>query len=111
MTALAQWFLFSSHDSVLLHIAANPDCTINEIADAMALTPRTVSRTMRDLSRAGILYIRKTGGQPRYAVNLDCPFLHPSIKGYTLRYVLGQMAEQGQLLMAASYLDAHGGGA
>jgi DNA-binding transcriptional ArsR family regulator len=111
MTALAQWFLFSSHDSVLLHIAANPDCTINEIADAMALTPRTVSRTMRDLSRAGVIYIRKNGGQPRYAVNLDCLFLHPSIKGYTLRYVLGQMAEQGQLLMAAAYLDAHGGGA
>ncbi len=111
MTALSQWFLFSSHDSVLLHIAANPDCTINEIADAMALTPRSVSRTMRDLSRAGVLYIRTNGGQPRYAVNLDCPFLHPSIKGYTLRDVLGQMAEQGQLLMAAAYLDAHGGGA
>ncbi len=102
MTALAQWFLFSSHDSVLLHIAANPDCTINEIADAMALTRDTVSRTMRDLSRAGILFIRKDGRQPRYAVDLDRPFLHPSIKGYTLRYVLGQMAEQGQLLMAAA---------
>ncbi len=102
MHAPTQWFLFSGHDSVLLHIAANPDCTIDEIADAMALTRDTVSRTMRDLSRAGVLYIRKNGGQPRYAANLDCPFLHPSIKGYTLRYVLGQMAEQGQLLMAAA---------
>lgn len=102
MHASTQWFLFSGHDSVLLHIAANPDCTIDEIADAMALTRDTVSRTMRDLSRAGVLYIRKNGGQPRYAANLDCPFLHPSIKGYTLRYVLGQMAQQGQLLMAAA---------
>ena len=102
MSTPAQWFLFSTHDSVLLHIAANPDCTIDEIANATALTRRSVSRTMRVLGRAGMLYIRRNGREPRYSVNLDRPFLHPSIRGYTLRHVLGQMAEQDRLLMAAA---------
>ena len=100
MAAPAQWFLFSSRDSVLFHIAANPGCTIDEIAEAMALTRPGASRILGDLSREDMLYIRRNQRQRRYAVNLDTPFLHPTVRGYTLRYVLGQMAEQGQLLIA-----------
>ena len=103
MTAPAtQWFLFSSHDSVLFRIAANPGCTIEEVAEAMALTRDVVSSTMADLSRAGVLFVRGNGSQARYTVNLESAFLHPAVKGYTLGDVLGNLVEQGRLLMASA---------
>ncbi len=103
MTAPAtQWFIFSSHDSVLFRIAANPGCTIEEVAEAMALTREGVSRTMADLSRAGVLFVRENGSQSRYTVNLNSAFLHPAVRGYTLGDVLGNLAEQGRLLMASA---------
>jgi len=102
MTApITQWFLFSSHDSVLFRIAANPGCTTEEVADAMALSRDVVSRTMADLSRAGVLFVRGNGSQARYTVNLDSAFQHPAVRGYTLGDVLGNLVEQGQLLMAS----------
>ena len=102
MTApISQWFLFSSHDRVLFRIAANPGCTIEEVAEGMALTRDVVSRTMADLSRAGVLFVRGNGSQARYTVNLDSAFLHPAVKGYTLGDVLGNLVEQGQLLVAS----------
>jgi len=94
MTApVTQWFLFSSHDSVLFRIAANPGCTIEEVAEAMALTRDVVSHTMADLSRAGVLFARGKGSQARYTVNLDSAFLHPAVRGYTLGDVLGNLVE------------------
>ena len=98
---VTQWFLFSSDDSVLFRIAANPDCTIEEVAEAMALTRDVVSSTMADLSLAGVLFVRGNGSQARYTVNLDSAFLHPAVRGYTLGDVLGNLAEQGRLLMAS----------
>ncbi len=95
-------FIFSSHDSVLFRIAANPGCTIEEVAEAMALTREVVSRTIADLNRAGVLLVRENESQARYTVNLDSAFLHPAVKGYTLGDVLGNLVEQGQLLMAAA---------
>ena len=37
-----------------------------------------------------MLLVNKDGRRHRYAVNLDAPFLHPSLEGYTLQAVLGQ---------------------
>ena len=95
-----QWFLSSSHGTVLFHIAANPECTINEIADAMTLTRRAVWGTIGDLRRARMLHVRKEGRRHYYTVNLDAPFLHPTVRGYTLRPFLSQMVEHARLLMA-----------
>jgi DNA-binding transcriptional regulator LsrR (DeoR family) len=92
----------SSHGSVLFYVAVNPDCTITEIADDMALTRRTVWGLIGDLRRAGMLHVRKDGRRHHYAVNLDAPFLHPSVNGYALRVVLGQIAAQPQKPTAVS---------
>ena len=97
-----QWFLSSSHGNLLFHVAANPECTIKDIADAMCLTRRTVWGVIGDLRRAGMLRVRKNGRRHHYTVNLDALFLHPTVRGFTLRHVLSQVAEQGQLLMAAA---------
>jgi len=86
--------VFSSQGIALVCIAANPDCTINDIASAMSLTRRTVWSLIGDLRRAGMLHVRKEGRRHHYTVNLDAPFLHPTLTGYTLRPILGKVIEQ-----------------
>jgi DNA-binding transcriptional ArsR family regulator len=86
-------YLFSSHGIVLFYIGANPGCTINDVASAMSLTRRTVSSLIGDLRRAGMLHVRKEGRRHHYTVNLDAPFLHPTLSGYTLRPILGKVIE------------------
>jgi hypothetical protein len=84
-----QWYHCSSHGTVLIHIAANPDCTIREIADALSLTRRTIWGIVGDLRQRGMLSIRKNGRRHHYTANLSAPFLHPTVTGYTLGDVMG----------------------
>ena len=88
------WYLVSSHGAILFYVAVNPECTIKEIAEAMSLTRRTVWGVIGDLRRAGMLHIRKEGRRHHYTVNLDAPFKHPVLNGYSLRLVLGQLVDQ-----------------
>ncbi len=51
----SDWYLYSSHGLVLIYIAANPDCTINEIAHHMGRTGRTIWSLFRNLRQANML--------------------------------------------------------
>ncbi len=89
------WYLVSSHGSILFYIAANADCTVDDIMDGMSLTRRTVWGIVGDLRRAGMLEVRRSGRLHHYSVNLDGPFLHPTIGDMPLRTILGQMMRDG----------------
>jgi len=91
---IRSFYLFSSHGAVLFYVAANPHCTTNDIAEAMALTHRTVWGLLGDLRQARMLDVRKEGRRHRYAINLDAPFVHPCLNGYTLRAILGQISAE-----------------
>lgn len=91
MTIENHWYLVSSHGAILFYVAVNPECTIKEIAEAMSLTRRTVWGVIGDLRRGGMLHIRKEGRRHHYTVNLDAPFKHPVLNGFSLRLVLGQL--------------------
>jgi len=56
------------------------------------LTRRTVWGLIGDLRRAGTLHVRKQGRRHHYTVNLDAQFRHPSVNGYALRALFGQIA-------------------
>ncbi len=84
----------SSHGAVLFCIAADPDCTINDLSETLFLTRRTVWGIIGDLRRAGMLHVRKNGRRHHYAVNLDAPFRHPLLEGITLRQILGRLTRQ-----------------
>ncbi len=88
------WYLVSSHGAILFYVAVNPECTIKEIAEAMSLTRRTVWGVIGDLRRAGMLHIRKEGRRHHYTVNMDAPFKHPVLDGFSLRLVLGQLVSE-----------------
>lgn len=85
------WYLVSSHGAVLFYIAVNPDCTIREIADDMSLTQRTVWGLIGDLRRADMLTVRREGRRHHYTVNLDAIFKHPTLKGFSLRTIMGEL--------------------
>ena len=86
------WYLVSSHGAVLFCIAAHEGCTVKDLADRLCITRRTVWGVIGDLRRAGMLEIRKNGRVHHYSVNLDAPFAHPTLEGYTLRPILTDLA-------------------
>jgi hypothetical protein len=94
MTIENHWYLVSSHGAILFYVAVRPNCTIKDIASAMSLTRRTVWGVIGDLRRAGMLHVRKEGRRHHYTVNLDGPFKHPVLNGFTLRLVLGELVKQ-----------------
>ncbi|HUF53917.1 MAG TPA: winged helix-turn-helix transcriptional regulator [Dehalococcoidia bacterium] len=85
------WYLWSSHGTVLFYIASNSGSTIQEIADGLSLTTRTIWGIVGDLRRAGMLVIEKEGRRHRYRVNLDAPFRHPTIRDVSLRTLLSEL--------------------
>jgi DNA-binding transcriptional ArsR family regulator len=87
------WYVWSSHGSVLFHIAAHPGCSIQDVADGIGLTTRTIWSIVGDLQRAGMVECRRQGRRNRYRVNLNATFRHPTIKDVPLRTVLGTVVE------------------
>jgi hypothetical protein len=79
---------------VLFYIAFCPNCTVQEMAIALDLTERAVWGVIRELRRKDMLIMRRQSRRHRYTVNLDAPLLHPTIRGLTLRPVLGEIAEK-----------------
>ena len=60
----------------------------------LGLTERAVWGVVRDLRHNGMILLRKKGRRHYYAINLDAPLLHPTIRGMTLRPVLGKVASK-----------------
>jgi len=97
-----QWYLVSSHGSVLFFIATHPDCTTSDIAQAHTLSRRTVWGIIGNLRRAGLLTVRKEGRRHHYEVDPTGPFLHPTISGVPLSVVLGRLQAHAREPLAAA---------
>jgi hypothetical protein len=83
-----EWSLVSSRGAVLFYVAVHPGCAVNQIADEMSLTRRTVWGLVGDLRRQGILRVTRAGREHRYSVNPDAAFPLPVVRGVTVRMVL-----------------------
>src|SRR3990172_590294 len=77
----SEWYHCSSYGTVLMHIAAHPNSTISEIADALCLTKRSVWGTSGPLRRRGQLHVTRKNRHNLYSVNPDAPFFHPTVTG------------------------------
>lgn len=87
-----RWSLLSPHGRVVFYIAVCPDSSVLEIARNLGLTERAVWGVVRALRQRDIIRLRKRGRRHHYAVNLDAPLLHPTIRGITLRPILRGIA-------------------
>lgn len=90
------WSLFSAHGRVILYIALSPDCTVDEIAQALELSERGVRLILRDVRAADMVLVKRRNRRHHYRVNLDAPMLHPTIKGLTLRPLLGRLVKEAE---------------
>lgn len=90
------WSLLSSQGRVLFYIAACPDSPVQDIARNLGLTERAIWGVVRDLRSRGMIHLRKRGRRHFYVINLDAPLLHPTIRGLTLRPILGLLATKGK---------------
>ena len=88
----SQWYHCSSYGTVLMHIAANPHSTTKEIADALCLTKRSVWGTIGALRQRGQIDVVRIGRNHHYYVNMDAPFLHPTISGVKLGDLVSGLA-------------------
>ncbi len=89
-----EWYHVSSHGAVLFCIAADPGCTVTDLADVLCLTRRTIWGIVGDLRGAGMLEIRKNGRVHHYHINLDAPLRHIFLKYRTLRDIMSQFVAQ-----------------
>src|SRR3989441_13280054 len=86
------WSLLSAQGRVLFYVAVCPDSPVEEIARNLDLTERAVWGVVRDLRHHGMIHLSKRGRRHHYVINLDAPFLHPTVPGLTLRPVLVPIA-------------------
>jgi DNA-binding IscR family transcriptional regulator len=88
------WRLFCSHGTVLFYIARHPECTVKEIAAALALTQRTVWGLMGDLKRAGLVNTKREGKRHCYTINGAGRFPDPLISHLTLAEALAVIGDE-----------------
>jgi len=79
------WSLLSGEGTVLAYIAISPGASVKQIAQAVDITERTAWAIVTRLKRAEMLRVRTKGRCRFYSIDLDGPFLHPTIGEYTLR--------------------------
>lgn len=70
----SEWYLLSSHGIVLVFIAANPDCTIQE-------------------SSARMIQIRREGRTHHYTVNVDFQLPHAAFGGRSMLDMVKSLME------------------
>jgi len=74
-----RWAFLTSHASVLLEVARQPDATVREIAERAGLTERQAHRVLADLVEAGYLQRRRVGRRNQYRVDRERPMRLPSV--------------------------------
>lgn len=88
------WSLLTSRGLTLLYVATHPGSTRKEIAAALDVSERAVSRILRDLNSAGA--IRGSNGDGRrlhYEINLNAT-LETREGKTTLKSMLGRLVER-----------------
>lgn len=71
------WTFLSNHGHVLLCLAANPDFSLREVADAVGITERSVQRIVAELESAGCLVRGRDGRRNTYVIQRGVPLRHP----------------------------------
>jgi DNA-binding IclR family transcriptional regulator len=79
MSERPRWTFLTSHASVLLEVARQPDATVREIAERAGLTERQAHRVLADLVDDGYLHRKRVGRRNHYRIDEALPMRHPSV--------------------------------
>ncbi|CAB4631035.1 unannotated protein [freshwater metagenome] len=89
------WTLLSHHAHVLLALDQNPDYTIDELAQILGITSRTVVNLLSDLVEDGYLSKTKDGRNNHYEINKKAPLRHSTSHGKTVGQLIAALGELG----------------
>ncbi|HVU76315.1 MAG TPA: helix-turn-helix domain-containing protein [Gaiellaceae bacterium] len=75
-----KWAFLTSHGFMLLEVARNPDATVRELAEGVAVTERQAHRVLSDLVDQGYLLRERVGRRNRYRINRRKSMRHGSVQ-------------------------------
>ena len=82
------WTFLTSHGLVLVEVARDPQARMQDIANRLDITERTVRSALSDLVDAGYLSRRKVGRGYHYRVRRSGRFRHPRVRRLEIRSLL-----------------------
>jgi predicted transcriptional regulator of viral defense system len=85
---VTRWTFLTHHGHVLLHVARDPDATVEEIASVVGVTTRSALKILKDLESEGYLERERRGRRNHYVVHPDRPLRHPSNAAHTVSEIL-----------------------
>jgi predicted transcriptional regulator len=77
--------VIGTHGVILLHIAANPEATMREIASNLEMTERQVARVIKELSEDEVISIDRQGRRNTYVVNEDGQLRQPRLESIPVK--------------------------
>ena len=91
-SAVASWSFLTNHARVLLHLAAEPEARLRDIADALDVTERTAFAIVADLTAAGYVIKERDGRRNRYQVRGDLPLPERLLRERTVGELVSVLA-------------------
>jgi hypothetical protein len=92
MKNAANWNLMTSHGLVLFYLAAHPDSTMRQTAEAIDLTERRVNGVIRDLEAVGLITSARSGRRNVYKVDRKACFRHSTLASVPLTAIIDVLA-------------------
>lgn len=90
---MAAWTFLTHHAHVLLHVAQDPDATIEQIAATVGVTARSALSILGDLESTGYLERERRGRRNHYVIHPDRPLRHPSNAAHTVGELIAALSE------------------
>lgn len=78
------WTFLGHHAHVLIALDRNPDFKIDQLAEILGVTTRSVVNVLQDLVEGGYLNKTKAGRRNHYEINLKAPLRHHTSQGRTV---------------------------
>ena len=85
------WTLLSHHAHVLIALDRDPDYTIDQIAQILGITSRSVVNLINDLVDDGYVSKTKDGRNNHYEINKDAPLRHSTSEGKTVGQLISSL--------------------
>lgn len=83
-----EWTFLTNHAHVLVHLHANPDSRVRDLAEVVGITERSVLSILGDLEEAGYVTRNRVGRRNEYRVNEELKFRHPAEAGQPISKLL-----------------------
>jgi DNA-binding MarR family transcriptional regulator len=96
MAMSKSWTLLSHHAHVLIALDRDPDYTIDQLAQILGVTSRSVVNVLNDLVADGYVSKTKDGRNNHYEINKKAPLRHSTSKGKTVGQMISALGELGK---------------